>query len=320
METFFKIRYEFSKNEIHKSIEKIITRKKKGYICVADGNVLTHVQADRKYWDIIYNSIFSICDSSWIPIYLKLLYGITRKQYSGPQIFKDLISEGKYRMAFLGTNETTLQKLKAEILKWNKGTNNILFKSLPYCNVSEFDYKSIAEEINLQSIDIIWISLGAPKQEIFMHNLLPFLTSGIMLGVGAAFNFYSGQTRRAPEIFTKIKIEFLWRIILEPKKQTSRCINIIRSLPYILRNELNRKRSVHKIKNLVAKEFDFFRRNKFKTIIANGQSPDELDALLDFCRKGKDIHYTIFSDDARLWNIPPNVNIIPDISNKKTVK
>ena len=91
-------------------------------------------------------------------------------------------------------------------------------------------------------------------------------------------------------------------------------------MPYILRNELNRKRSVHKIKNLVAKEFDFFRRNKFKTIIANGQSPDELDALLDFCRKGKDIHYTIFSDDARLWNIPPNVNIIPDISNKKTVK
>ena len=74
-------------------------------------------------------------------------------------------------------------------------------------DVESFNYLEISKLINQNKPDIIWIGLGAPKQEVFMSKLLPHIDSGLMLGVGAAFNFYSGYkvTKGAP-IFRKHKL------------------------------------------------------------------------------------------------------------------
>ena len=75
----------------------------------------------------------------------------------------------------------------------------------PFLNVEDFDYLKISKLINQNKPDIIWIGLGAPKQEIFMSKLLPHIDSGLMIGVGAAFNFYSGldEYKRAPYLMKK---------------------------------------------------------------------------------------------------------------------
>ena len=72
------------------------------------------------------------------------------------------------------------------------------FLELPYMSVEEFDYANIAKEIETDEADIIWIALGAPKQEYFMDRLKPHLKRGVMIAVGAVFKFYSGvEARRA---------------------------------------------------------------------------------------------------------------------------
>ena len=68
----------------------------------------------------------------------------------------------------------------------------LLYHPLPFVSVDEFDYELIAKKVNEEKPDIIWVSLGAPKQEIFMSKLLPFLQQGVMFGIGAAFNYYAG--------------------------------------------------------------------------------------------------------------------------------
>ena len=91
--------------------------------------------------------------------------------------------------------------------------------------------------------DIIWVALGAPKQEIFMSKLKPFLKRGVMIAVGAAFKFYSGlEEKRAPEWMVKHHLEFVYRIFSEPKKQLKRCSWIIITLPGLLLGEWKRKR------------------------------------------------------------------------------
>ncbi len=76
------------------------------------------------------------------------------------------------------------------------------FLELPMTDVYSFDYQSIAKQINEDAPDLIWVSLGCPKQEQFMQRLLPYLNLGVMFGSGALFNFYCGLKdvpQRAPQ-------------------------------------------------------------------------------------------------------------------------
>ena len=237
METYFQIRYEFDRDAVHTGIRGALAENRAAYICVADGNILTMVHRDAAYRATVAESLFSICDSGWVPLYLKRLYGIERQQYCGAQIFRDIVSAGEYRMAFLGTNDATLADLRSAITEWNPAVADMPFTALPFCTVEDFDYPAIAAALDEQGVDIIWVALGAPKQEQFMQRLRPHLRRGVMLGVGAVFNFYSGHIRRAPSLFVRLHLEFAWRLLTEPRKQFRRCWQIVTALPAIYRRE-----------------------------------------------------------------------------------
>lgn len=243
METYFQIRYEFDPAAVHRHIREAVDLQRPGYICVADGNILTLVHQDPAYRATVGEAMFSICDSSWVPLYLRRLYGIQRQQYCGAQIFRDIVGAGEYRMAFLGTDDATLADLRTALSAWNPAVADMPFTALPFCKVEDFDYPAIAAALAEQGVDIIWVALGAPKQEQFMQRLRPHLRRGVMLGVGAVFNFYSGHVRRAPAPFVRLHLEFVWRLLTEPRKQFKRCWNIITTLPGIYSREKARMES-----------------------------------------------------------------------------
>ena len=237
MNTYFNINYEFDKKEIHRAIEAA----EKGYICVADGVVLNTANRDLKYLKVVNGSLFSICDSSWVPVYLKSIYGIKYEQYCGSEIFKDIVSSRKYCMMFMGTNRETLDGLKKELIKMNPDVEGMQFVELPFREVDEFDYLEIAQMIENDGAKIIWVALGAPKQERFMNRLLPHLKQGVMIGVGAAFKFYSGTgEKRCPQWMQKCHLEFVYRILQDPRKQLKRCFWILRTLPGLYIAEVKR--------------------------------------------------------------------------------
>lgn len=243
MKTFFKIRYEFDRETIHKTIAKQLQFDAADYISVADGVILNIANRNDEYLNVINGGMFAICDSSYVPLYIKWIYGERYQQYSGSQIFRDIITSRKYRMAFLGGEQRVLDGLKCELGLMNPAVRNMLFYELPFCKVDEFDYPAIAEMINNDGADIIWIALGAPKQELFMHRLKPYLKHGVIIAVGAAFKFFSGmEVNRAPEWMVKNHLEFVHRLWKEPKKQGRRCYWIIKTLPSLLFSEWNRKR------------------------------------------------------------------------------
>ena len=242
METYFNIRYEMDKDAVWQSIDRYIREQIPTYICVADGVILNIVNRNPEYLKIVNGGAFSICDSSYVPMYLKWIYGINREQYCGSQIFMDLIKMKKYRMFFMGTSAKTLAALKANLAKVDSRITDMTFYELPFRAVDQFDYQEIAENVNADGADIIWVALGAPKQEIFMSKLKPFLRRGVMIAVGAAFKFYSGlEEKRAPKWMVKHHLEFVYRIFSDPKKQLKRCSWIVITLPGLLLSEWKRK-------------------------------------------------------------------------------
>lgn len=242
VEKYFHINYEFDPAAAQERIAQQIAGEGTGYVCVADANILQQVHNDLGYRKVIDEAMFSICDSSWVPVFLKWIHGIERGQYCGSSIFRDVIEMKRYRQFFMGTSTNILQALKENLVKIDPAIEDMTFYELPFCNVEDFDYPAIAEMVNRDNPDIIWVALGAPKQEVFMSKLKPYLRRGVQIAVGAAFKFYSGQEEaRAPMWVRKSKLEFLYRIYSDPKKQFARCKQIVYSLPRILREERRRE-------------------------------------------------------------------------------
>ncbi|WP_417004671.1 WecB/TagA/CpsF family glycosyltransferase, partial [Akkermansia sp.] len=244
METYFSIRYEFDRERVFQRMDGVLRSGGKGYICVADGHVLSEVQRNREYRKVLGGALLTICDSGWVPVYLKWLLHADRPQYCGAQIFHDVIAMKKYRMMFLGGTRDTLDALRRTLVREDPRVGYMPFEELPFCAADEFDYGAIAARINEYLPDIIWISLGAPKQEVFMNRLCPHLQRGIMVAVGAVFHFAAGgRIRRAPDWMVACKLEFLYRIFNEPRKQMKRCWKIISVLPWIFIREKQRQKA-----------------------------------------------------------------------------
>lgn len=245
MRTFFKINYEFEPAAVHDAIAARLENAGADYISVADGVILDIANRNPDYLNVINSGMFAICDSSYVPLYIKLLYGQHYNQYCGSQIFRDIVSSRRYRMMFLGTQQRILDSLQANIAEWNPDVRDMRFVELPFAAVEDFDYAGIAEMVESDRPDIIWVALGAPKQEYFMHRLRPHLSHGVMIAVGAAFKFYSGlEEKRAPEWMVRSHMEFVYRIMQEPRKQLRRCGNIISSLPPVLWAEYRRRKAM----------------------------------------------------------------------------
>ena len=245
MNTYFNVNYEMDRVEVHRAIEHTVFQGGADYICVADGVVLNMANRDEDYLKVVNGGMFAICDSSYVPFYLKLIYGIRYRQYCGAEIFKDIVCQRKYRMMFMGTSAITLNGLKNTIKQWNPDVLMMTFYELPFRAVDEFDYEDIARCVEESRADIIWVALGAPKQEHFMARLKPHLKRGVMIAVGAVFKFYSGiGEKRAPQWMLRSHLEFVYRIMQAPKKQLTRCGWIVYTLPRLLWGEWRKKMKI----------------------------------------------------------------------------
>jgi N-acetylglucosaminyldiphosphoundecaprenol N-acetyl-beta-D-mannosaminyltransferase len=148
MENYFNIRYEFDKRAVLQAIDEALLLGKPGYICVSDGVILSTVNRDPDYRQVVDGAMFSICDSGYVPLYLRWIYGIERHQYCGSEIFMDIVHMKRYKMAFLGTTQATLNGLQNNLSEIDPRIANMWFYSLPYKRVEEFDYPAIAEMLN----------------------------------------------------------------------------------------------------------------------------------------------------------------------------
>ncbi len=246
MTRLFNVNFEFNKSIVNEKITQNIKTQSKGYVCVVDGNVLSNANTHTSYNNIINNSLLNICDGSSIALLGNLIYKRKYGTYVGAEIFSNFTANN-YKQYFLGNTDDVLNKLKTKFKAHGFNTNPMVFNSLPFKDVNDFDYESIANDINISSSDIVWVSLGAPKQEIFMSKLLPYLDKGVLFGIGAAFNFYlnEDQYKRAPKILRTLKLEWFYRLIFEPKKSGGRVFRYLKILPVLVIKELLKKNKIN---------------------------------------------------------------------------
>jgi len=224
-------------------IKRIIDKEEKGVMATINANILYNAYKNKIYKNLLQNNTINICDGSLVASLFNLISKKKIISYSGPDFFIDYIKETKYKHAFIGTTSKVLKGLSTNLSKYNSSIKDSLFLPVPFKSVEEFDYFEISKKINEVNPDFIWVSLGAPKQELFSCELFKYINSGFIVPVGAAFDFYSndGESNRCPLFLRKLKLEWLFRLFMQPKKTSKRLIMEIVFMPIIFLKEIFNK-------------------------------------------------------------------------------
>jgi N-acetylglucosaminyldiphosphoundecaprenol N-acetyl-beta-D-mannosaminyltransferase len=240
----FNIHIEFNSKLFRETIEKHIADKKKAYVCVVDANVITIAQKDLKYREVVRSATINTCDGSSISKLVNKIYGTDYHAYNGPELFEYYI-EQPFKHVLVGNTAAKVEQIKAIVKE--KGINlDMQHVDVPFVPVEEFDYPAIAKQINELRPDIVWVSLGAPKQELFISNIFPYIEQGVLFGIGAAFNFYTGDLHNNKKEIGGLRFIWLERIFKEPQKQLKRVGGYIMTLPKMYFEERRRAKAARK--------------------------------------------------------------------------
>ncbi len=234
----FNIHIEFDSQVFRNTVEQHIKEKKKAYVCVVDANVITIAQKNLKYREIIKNATINTCDGSSIAKLVNKIYGTDYHAYNGPEIFEYYI-ERPYKHLLVGNTLAKVEQIK-EFVKQKGIEVDLQHLDVPFVPVDQFDYEGLAKKINEIKPDIVWVSLGAPKQETFISNIFPYVNRGVFFGIGAAFNFYTGDLHNNKREIGGIRLIWLERIFKEPQKQIRRMGNYVLSVPRMYWEEKKR--------------------------------------------------------------------------------
>ena len=132
--------------------------------------------------------------------------------------FLELAERKGYRNFFYGDTEDTLRRLTRKLSEDFPRLNIAGVHSPPFRPLTPEEDALETRTINESGADIVWVSLGLPKQERWMFEHRDKLNVPVVVGVGAAFKFLSGQVNRAPGWMGDHGFEWLWRFIHEPRR------------------------------------------------------------------------------------------------------
>jgi N-acetylglucosaminyldiphosphoundecaprenol N-acetyl-beta-D-mannosaminyltransferase len=219
---------------LEKAVKRIIESCQNGKLnfCVSatGAHGIITARKDLKFREIL-NSFYINLPDGMPGVWIGRLKGTAEmRRCYGPDFFKELIistRDKKINHFLCGGEEGISEELK-KICEEGFGNKNIVgVYSPPFREMTDEELKNLAGDINKLNTDIVWIGLSTPKQEFFAHRLAKFTNVHFICTVGAAFDFHTGKVKQAPKWVQNIGLEWLFRLIIEPKRLWKRYFEIV---------------------------------------------------------------------------------------------
>lgn len=202
-------------------ITKLVRLNIGAYVCVSNVHMCMETFDSPLFRNIVNNADLVIADGR--PIYWaqKLLGHKQAQQVRGQDITNRLCqisSEGTIKIGLYGgSSNDVLNKVVTNLTKQYANIKIVYQHSPPFRALTAEESVQVATEINNAEVDVLLVGIGCPKQEIWMAEQKGRINA-VMLGVGAAFDFIAGTKKHAPVWMQKIGLEWLFRLISEPKR------------------------------------------------------------------------------------------------------
>lgn len=190
------------------------------YICVANVHTTVTAHDDPSYRAVQNGAVMALPDGGPLSQYSRRKGFAQAARVTGPDLMKEMLRESAqkhYRHYFYGSTQETLDILRERITRNYPGAVIAGMVSPPFRPLTEEEDAAAVAAINEARPDFVWVGLGAPKQERWMaaHQ---GRVHALMLGVGAAFDYEAGNIRRAPRWMQRCNLEWLYRLLQDPKR------------------------------------------------------------------------------------------------------
>lgn len=201
-------------------LDKNLADIKGDYICVSNVHTTVTSYDSPFYCEIQNGGLMAIPDGGPLSSVGRKRGHQNMERTTGPslmgEIFKISVEKG-YRHYFYGSTEETLKLLEKKLNENYPGIQITGMYSPPFRVLTEEEDIRIVDNINSAKADFVWVGLGAPKQERWMATHQGKI-DGLMIGVGAGFDYYAGNIKRAPMWMQKCNLEWLYRLMQDPKR------------------------------------------------------------------------------------------------------
>jgi len=223
------------------TIEQWIETRDRNYVCIRDAHGIVRCQTDPDLREIHRNA--GLVTPDGMPVVWmarRLGYPHTQRVY-GPDLMRTLTalsaSRG-YRHYYYGGDQGVADKLKEVLTAEHPGLKVVGTYCPPFRPLTEEEDEEVVAKINAAKPDIVWVGLSTPKQEYWMASHIDRLEAPVLIGVGAAFDFLSGNKRQAPRAIQRSGLEWLYRLATEPSRLGRRYMWIIPTFIYLAAAQL----------------------------------------------------------------------------------
>lgn len=193
----------------------------RGYVTVTGVHGVSEAQTDPAFRAILNDAWMTTPDGmplSWIG----RSQGFTSMdRVYGPDLMSQIFAntrDGSVRHFFYGGDVGVANNLKAAMEQRFPGVCVCGTYCPPFRPLNEIEERELKDVVALVKPDLLWVGLGTPKQERFMAEYSGNLDVKLMIGVGAAFDFFTGRTRQAPYWMQRSGSEWLFRLVHEPRR------------------------------------------------------------------------------------------------------
>jgi len=190
------------------------------YVAVTGMHGVTESRQDPEFSTMLKEADLVVPDGMPL-VWLGRLRGfshLARRVY-GPELMETFCREtgGKYRHFFYGGAPGVADHL-AQVEQERHGIRIAGTCCPPFRPLSEEEDRAVIARIHQASPDVVWVGLSTPKQERWMYEHRDKLSVPLMLGVGAAFDLNTGRLKQAPAWMRERGLEWLFRLMAEPKR------------------------------------------------------------------------------------------------------
>ncbi|MGN1330295.1 MAG: WecB/TagA/CpsF family glycosyltransferase [Clostridia bacterium] len=217
MREYFEKIYKNTEKEFHSIVKNSIKQNKKMFIVTANPETLMIAEENKKFKEcLLDNETIIVPDGIGVVKGARILGYDVSETITGVELAKeifDICNNEKKSIYLFGAKKEVINKLKNVI---NDEYSNI--KILGAVDGYVLDKQKVFENIIEQKPDVVLVALGIPNQELLIYENINNFEHGIFIGVGGSFDVLSGAKKRAPKVFRKFHLEWLYRIMTEPKR------------------------------------------------------------------------------------------------------
>lgn len=203
--------------EMIQRIEKHVDHQEKKFIVTVNPEIVIAARQNPEYKKMIQQADYITADGIGIVKAAQMLGTPLPERVTGFDMFVSLLQladQKKYRIYLLGAKEEVIEKTVANI-KEKYPNAQIAGYHHGYFNWKE---TKIEEEIIALKPDFVFVALGFPKQEQWISERIHLFDRGIFMGIGGSFDVLAGEVKRAPFLWQKLNLEWLYRLIQQPSR------------------------------------------------------------------------------------------------------